>query len=288
MICEAAPAKLNLYLHVGPVRTDGLHALDSLFVFTEHGDQVCVDHADTFSLKISGPFAKTLAGFPQEENLVWKAAEALKKLAGVDGAAALMLEKHLPIAAGIGGGSADAAAALRALVKLWNVEISDAELSRLAFELGADIPACLAKAPVYVSGAGEELSPAPKLPPLWVCLVNPLVEMPTGPIFQAFDKQNPAPVMPDRPGTYAPDIADIKKLMANSRNDLESMAMAHAPVVSRVLSELGEQKGVVSSRMSGSGATCFGLFGAAEHAALAAQNLSREGWWTMASPLSIG
>jgi 4-diphosphocytidyl-2-C-methyl-D-erythritol kinase len=177
----AAPAKINLYLHIGPLRADRLHDLASLFVFAHDGDVIRVEAAKDLSLKVTGPYAPLLKDLPPEKNLVYRAAELLAREADVRAGAAITLEKHLPVAAGVGGGSADAAAALRALVKLWNVNISETALSRLAFRLGADVPACLARAPVNVSGAGERIEKGPVLPPLWIALVNPRVEMPTGP-----------------------------------------------------------------------------------------------------------
>ena len=169
MIVETAPAKINLYLHVGPLRGDGLHELASLFVFAYDGDIVTAAPSSDLSLTINGPFASALDGFPVTSNLVWRAADLLRHRFGVGDGAALTLEKNLPIAAGIGGGSADAAAALRALRKLWLLDISDVALAALSFELGADVPACLARAPVNVTGAGEILAPGPVLPPLWIC-----------------------------------------------------------------------------------------------------------------------
>ena len=289
MIREAAPAKINLWLHVGPVRADGLHAIESLFVFAEDGDIVSAAPARELTLAVEGPFASALSGFPVESNLVFKAASLLKKAARVKQGAALTLDKRLPVAAGIGGGSADAAAALRALVRLWRLDISEAMLARLAFSLGADVPACLARAPVYVGGAGEVLAPGPSLPPLWACLVNPGVETPTGPIFRAFDLENPAPAAPLRlrPSRLA-TLGDVKRAFAASRNDLEPYAAGRENIIGSARKFLAESPGAIFSRMSGSGATVFALYGNRPAAARAARRAAAKGWWSLAAKIASG
>ncbi len=288
MISETAPAKINLYLHVGPVRKDGLHELASLFVFAEKGDRVSVTAAPDLSLQIEGPFAEPLINLPSEKNLVWRAAAMLKKTAGIREGAALSLQKNLPIASGVGGGSADAAAALRALMTLWRPDISDDALYELAFELGADVPACLRAAPINVTGAGEYIESGPSLPPLWICLVNPGVDMPTGAIFQAFDKAHPAPPDPAAVSIDGRDYESFAASLKTTRNDLEPMAKKQAPVIVDVIDLLAAQPGALIARMSGSGATCFALFDSAADAAAAERHEAAEGWWAMASPLCIG
>ncbi len=289
MITEAAPAKLNLYLHIGPVRADGLHDLASLFVFTRDGDEITVKGADTLSLKLTGPFASALNAFALEDNLVLQAARLLQSECAVDEGAAITLDKRLPIAAGIGGGSADAAAALRALITLWKIKISNARLEQIAFRLGADVPACLKGAPVHVSGAGETLSPGPKLPPLWACLVNPGVAVPTGPIFRAFDEANPTPPPPELPELIEPlRYSGLQNIFNTTRNDLEAPALAQAPEIRVVLDTLSASRGVIAARMSGSGATCFALFRKANEAEDAANKMRETGAWAMASPLISG
>ncbi|MBB5518012.1 4-(cytidine 5'-diphospho)-2-C-methyl-D-erythritol kinase [Amphiplicatus metriothermophilus] len=287
MIREIAPAKINLHLHVGPARADGLHAVESLFVFACAGDVVAAEPADDLSLAVEGPFGAALARFPVESNLVWRAAEALRAAAGVRAGAALRLEKNLPLAAGIGGGSADAAAALRALVRLWRLDMPDDALARLAFRLGADVPACLAARPVYVGGAGEKLDRGPRLPPLWICLANPGVETPTGPVFRAFDAANPAPPSPRRlrPAAFAGYEA-LRAYVAASRNDLEPHAVARAPVIAAARDFLAARPGALCARMSGSGATVFALFASGEAAARAARAASGRGWWALAAALA--
>ena len=287
MIVETAPAKVNLYLHVGPVRRDGLHDLASLFVFTEDGDAIAAAPAPALSLQATGPFAPARSGLAPEDNLVWRAAALLRQACGVTQGAAITLKKNLPVAAGIGGGSADAAAALRALVKLWRLDISRDALSALAFRLGADVPACLERAPVNVSGAGETIERGPRLPSLWVCLVNPGVETPTGPIFRAFDRAHPKPAAPELAHLAPADSVALRAMMERTRNDLAPFAMRHAPVIGRVVAMLARAPGVIAARMSGSGATCFGLFASAAAAGRTARRARAKGWWAMASRVHV-
>lgn len=287
MIEEIAPAKINLYLHVGGVRRDGLHELRSLFVFADAGDLVAVEPARDLSLEIIGPFAAPLLNEPADRNLVMRAARLLRREAGVAAGARIVLDKRLPIASGVGGGSADAAATLRALMKLWRVDLPAARLAALAFSLGADVPACLARAPVLVSGAGERLRPGPRLPPLAVCLVNPRVAMPTGPVFRAFDTRHPSPQAPRDPDfSGAASLDGLASLIARTRNDLEPFAIAREPVVARVIARLAAAPGAIAARMSGSGATAFALFHAQSAAARAAAALRAEGWWALDARLS--
>lgn len=288
MICEFAPAKINLYLHVGPVRADGLHELRSLFAFVGDGDRVEAAPANALSLTIKGPFAHALSQEDADRNLVMRAARALRTAAGVDAGAAITLDKRLPVAAGIGGGSADAAAALRALVKLWNARISPDALARLAFSLGADVPACLDAQPVLVSGAGERRAAGPRLAPLYAALVNPLVAMPTGPVFRAFDRANPAPPTP----AFAPfaigGIDAVRALMSASRNDLEPFAAARAGQVAAVIDFLRRRPGAIGARMSGSGATAIAVFSDAQSAGRAARAARGRGWWATSAPVLTG
>lgn len=289
MIEESAPAKLNLYLHVGPRRRDGLHELSSLFVFAGEGDRIAVAPAPDLSLKIEGPFAGELARLPVEHNLALKAARALKAASGATAGAAIRLDKKLPLASGIGGGSADAAATLRALARFWNVRLPAAEWRRLAFSLGADVPACLEGVPVFVSGAGERLSAGPVLPPLWAALVNPRIKMPTGPVFRDFDRANPAPDPPLRPpGTRIADYRGLVRWLAGTRNDLQPIAAARNLAVASVLGFLSDSAGCLAARMSGSGATVFGLYSSGEAASRAARRAAGRGWWSMSGPIGSG
>ncbi|MEM9704944.1 MAG: 4-(cytidine 5'-diphospho)-2-C-methyl-D-erythritol kinase [Pseudomonadota bacterium] len=284
-LTEVAPAKINLYLHVGGVRQDGLHALESLMVFTGDGDRVAVAPADDLSLTIIGPEAGALARDTLNDNLVLRAARALKTHARVESGAAITLNKRLPIAAGVGGGSADAAAALRALQKLWALKIDKTALRSIAFRLGADIPACLACEPVLVSGAGETLQKGPTLPPLWACLVNPRVATPTGPIFRAYDAENPTPPAPSAAPMGGVSIAALKSLFDASRNDLERAAIDREPIVADAIALLSGAPGAIGARMSGSGATAFALFSDAISANRTARRARAKGLWALASPI---
>lgn len=289
MIRETAPAKINLWLHVGPLRPDRLHDLESLFVFATQGDVIGAAPAQELSLTVEGPFAAALAPFSIESNLVLKAAHALRAASGVDAGAALTLDKRLPVAAGIGGGSSDAAAALRALVRLWRVDISPTALASLAFQLGADVPACLEGRPVYVGGAGEAVTPGPHLPSLWTCLVNPGVATPTGPVFQAFDEENPSPPPPLR---YRPaqlsGPEEVREAGRMTANDLEPYAVRREKVIGEVLRFLAETPGAIFSRMSGSGATVFALYEDSRDADRAAHAAAARGWWSMATRIAAG
>ncbi|MBY0421593.1 MAG: hypothetical protein K2Q06_04760, partial [Parvularculaceae bacterium] len=190
-------------------------------------------------------------------------------------------------AAGIGGGSADAAATLRALVRLWNLDVAPAELAGLAFALGADVPACLAARPVYVGGAGERVLAGPTLPPTAICLVNPRVETPTGPIFRAFDAGNPHPPSPafPRPTGFA-NLTDLALFLSGTRNDLEAFAVRHNSVIGVARDFVADCSGALVARMSGSGATVFGVFSSGVAAKRAERAAAAKGWWALATSLS--
>ncbi len=281
-IRRAAPAKVNLYLHVTGRRADGYHLLDSLVAFAAVGDVLEVRPEADLTLAISGPFARSLAA--DGDNLVLRAARSLARVGGVRQGAAILLEKHLPVAAGLGGGSADAAAALRALVELWRLSPSEDELRALALALGADVPACLAGRAVFVGGIGEAITPAPVLPPAYLVLAHPGVRAETAKVYAAFrGKLSPPGRFEGAPASAA---ALAEELMGR-RNDLQAAARAMAPVISEVLRALGRLPGCLLARMSGSGAACFGLFadeGAAVEAA-AACRAAHPGWWVVAAPL---
>jgi len=287
MIEELARAKINLFLHVGPRRADGLHEIESLFVFADDGDRLSVKPSAQLHLGVTGPCAGALEALPPEKNLAWKAAALLQEVCGVDAGAAITLDKRLPAAAGIGGGSADAAAALRALVRLWDLEVSPGALEKIAFHLGADVPACLYGRPVIVRGAGERVVAGPKLPPLWIALVNPGVEVATGPVFKAFDEAHRAPSLSGSPAPHnISAYDDFAAFMSATRNDLEPFARAMAPQIDKVLDLLQNCPGVLCARMSGSGATCFGLFSSRQAAQAASRHARAKNWWAMAAALS--
>ncbi|WP_110804963.1 4-(cytidine 5'-diphospho)-2-C-methyl-D-erythritol kinase [Rhodobacter viridis] len=262
-----APAKVNLALHVTGQRADGYHLLDSLVAFSPVGDALTLAPADALVLKVSGPEGAAVPEGP--ENLVLKAAA----LFGVG--AAVTLEKCLPAASGIGGGSSDAAAALRGMAALTGQPLPDAAA---VLKLGADVPMCLDPRPARTRGIGEDLTPV-ALPPLPAVLVNPRVEVPTPSVFKALTvKDNPP--LPEIPA-FA-DAGACIGWLADQRNDLQAPAVAQAPVIAEVLAVLAALPGCKLARMSGSGATCFGLFGseAEAEAAQTALAASHPGWWS--------
>jgi 4-diphosphocytidyl-2-C-methyl-D-erythritol kinase len=282
-VVEAAPAKLNLYLHVVGRRADGYHLLDSLIAFAECGDSLRAAAAPALSLALDGPFADALTG--ENDNLVLKAARRLAELANAAGAA-LTLTKNLPVASGIGGGSADAAATLRALCRLWRLKVDKTALAALAVGLGADVPVCLHGAATYMRGIGEVLVPAPKLPAAGLVLVNPLIPLPTPKVFAA----RRGPFSEPAPFTAAPgDAAGLAAMLAARRNDLESAAIEIVPAVADVLAALGASPGCRLARMSGSGATCFAIYDNAVAAeAAAAWLLERQKrWWIKPTRLTV-
>ncbi len=269
---EFAPAKVNLTLHVTGRRADGYHLLDSLVVFPDLGDRLSVAAAEDLSLVIEGPFAAGLAA--DAENLVLRAARLLAPGRG----AALRLDKRLPVAAGIGGGSADAAAALRLLARHWGIALPAAEA---ALSLGADVPVCLAARSARMSGIGEVVVPA-DLPGGWLVLCNPGVPIATGAVFAGLARMDGDAMPP------VPQLADVQALagfLATGRNDLEAPARAVAPVIGEVLAALGAAPGCLIARMSGSGATCYGLFAREGAARQAAADLAaaEPGWWVEAA-----
>jgi 4-diphosphocytidyl-2-C-methyl-D-erythritol kinase len=271
-----APAKLNLALHVTGRRPDGYHLLDSLVAFAAVGDRVSAEAADRTALVVEGPEAAALAG--EADNLVLRAARAFGPAPPVR----LRLWKALPAAAGLGGGSADAAATLRVLSTLWRRPVpGPADV----LALGADVPVCLVGRPVRMRGIGEVLSPVPPLPPVWVVLANPRVAVPTATVFAALDRRDNPP-LPDA----IPAVADVTALagwLAAQRNDLEAPARRLFPDVALTLAAVAATPGCLLARMSGSGATCFGLFASAKTARAAAAELTaaRPGWWVAAAAL---
>lgn len=268
---EPAPAKINLFLHVVGRRGDGYHLLDSLAVFAAAGDVVRAARAERWSLEIIGPHGGGLSA--GEDNLVLRAARALAAAAADVWPARLVLEKNLPTASGIGGGSADAAATLRLLARLWKYS---GDLSDIAASLGADVPVCLASVPARMGGVGDVLTSAPTLPGYGLVLINPGVAVSTQAVFScrsgAFSQ--PARLPPAWPGFAA--MADE---LGALRNDLEPPARALAPAIDLALASLRQIPGCHLTRMSGSGATCFGLFADGDAATAAARSLARPGWW---------
>ncbi|HBZ44832.1 MAG TPA: 4-(cytidine 5'-diphospho)-2-C-methyl-D-erythritol kinase [Maritimibacter sp.] len=267
-----APAKVNLTLHVTGQRDDGYHLLDSLVVFADVGDRVAVMEADETSLEVTGPMAE---GVPTDAtNLVWRAAALF------DRPVKITLSKHLPAAAGIGGGSSDAAATLLAMAELTGQK----QLPAGSVELGADVRVCLMRQATRMRGIGELVDPVTNLPPLHAVMANPRVEVPTPAVFKALpNKVNPpmSAKLPKWQGTK-----QLIDWIVAQRNDLEAPAMGAEPVIADVLSALAALPGARTARMSGSGATCFALFetrGEAEEAALHLAKAQPDWWVTPAT-----
>ena len=282
MIRVEAPAKLNLYLHVTGRRADGYHELDSLVSFAALADTLEIAPADALALSVSGPFADALdAG----DNLATRAAAALAERLGRPADVRIALHKRLPVAAGLGGGSADAAAVLRGLAQLWRLgpEHTD-DFREIALSLGADVPVCLDSRAAYMAGIGEALGAPPPLPPCGVLLVNPGVPVPTGPVFAARDGPFSAA---DRFCETPADATALATLLCTRRNDLEPPARAQVPEIDRVLARLVAATGCLLARMTGSGGTCFGLFADEAAAVDAAGAIARErpGWWVQPTRL---
>lgn len=290
-----APAKINLFLHITGRRANGYHELESLFAFTETGDVIEARPSDSLSLEIVGPFAESLVQDHADgsENLVTKAARLLAAEAGRLPHAQLRLSKNLPIASGIGGGSSDAAAALLALTRLWQLELSAERLATIALELGADVPACLHRSPLYVQGIGEKITCRSLPIPFGVLLVNPLVEISTPSIFRAFKEDQACHFdVAQNAGFCWPceATAFVDFLKCETRNALQRTAVSLEPEINNVLDTLDRQKGVKYSAMSGSGATCFALFETLGEAEVAATCIKEQSpaWWVMADRLIPG
>ena len=311
-ITEPAPAKINLALHVRRRRPDGYHDLETLFAFATEGDLVTVEPAQTNSFTITGPFAAALlpaqsanptpnttpakagaqlgtdndeasrsssatrANAPWRGNLVTAAADAFTTAFAPNTHHAITLEKYLPIASGIGGGSADAAATLRALARLHGVPTTDPRLHEIAAKLGADVPACLANRTTLGTGKGDTLTTLEGLSGTPLLLVNPGVAVSTAAVFKTWDGHDRGPI---------PE-GNLLDRALEGRNDLEPPALALAPIIAEVRTLLDAAQGVLLSRMSGSGATCFALFETPEARNTAATAAQAKGWWTLATTLA--
>jgi 4-diphosphocytidyl-2-C-methyl-D-erythritol kinase len=281
-----AAAKVNLYLHVIGRREDGYHLLDSLVAFADIGDCLTAEPSATLSLSISGPEGAGLAAVG-DDNLVLRAARLLADYTGTTRGAALHLEKTLPIASGIGGGSSDAAAALRALAALWQVSVGEAAMYRLGAKLGADLTVCLYGRAAWVGGIGERIEPAADLPQAGILLANPRRELPTAAAFAA--RNGPFGEV----GRFAPmpgDARGLARALMWHRNDLSDAAIGLVPEIGAVLARLARLPGALLARMSGGGATCFALFAdrAAAQGARAALAAAEPRWWCAAGGLAAG
>lgn len=287
-LAALAPAKVNLTLQVTGIRPDGYHLLASLVVFAGVGDRLTVAPAEVLSLRVNGPRA---AGVPEDgTNLVLKAAERLRSLRGITAGAQIGLEKHLPHGGGIGGGSSDAATAIRLLADLWAVTPLTTEE---ALPLGADIPVCLAApSPRMMRGIGEDLAPVPALPPGWLVLVNPGVARATPAVFRAFDAVQPPDPHPHPAPPAGLDLLELADWLRGHRNDLarvlnDPASAVHLPQIGAILTALGADESCLASAMSGSGSTCWGLYPTETAARAAAMRLgaAHPDWWCVAAEM---
>lgn len=274
-----ARAKVNLALHITGQRQDGYHLLDTLVAFPDIGDRISVDQADKLKLTIDGPFAETLSA-DSGENLVLKAAKMLgRDLKDRSQTASIHLNKNLPIASGLGGGSANAAAVLSALNIHWQLNLSAPVLADRAQELGADVPMCLIQKPLRAQGIGADISLQPAFPSCGMLLINPGVPISTPGVFKRLIQKKNSP-LPELPKTWE-SFDHLVLWLGQSRNDLEDTACQIAPVIKDVLTWLNARQTCRFARMSGSGATCFGLFATVKDAedAASAVRAERPGWW---------
>jgi 4-diphosphocytidyl-2-C-methyl-D-erythritol kinase len=280
-----APAKVNLFLHVGPLDAHGYHPLASLVAFADVGDRLAVTPAKALSLTVTGPFGEGLTA--EADNLVLRAVRALGEAAGIaEPALALTLDKRLPIAAGLGGGSSDAGAALKLARDTLGLSLDDDALAEIAARIGADGPMCLHTRAAWAGGRGDRLRFEPALPPLPALLVNPGVPSPTGAVYGAYDAGPPADAdFPPPPVDWSPSA--VVGWLARQRNDLEAPAVALSPSIGEALAAVRELPGVRLTRMSGSGATIFALFDDLVLARAAGERLGilRPEWWTAVATL---
>ena len=284
-VTEHAAAKVNLTLQIRGKRSDGYHEVESLVLFADYGDTLSFESSETFSLFVDGPFAGALE---RSGNLIEKAALAYAERIGKTASGAFHLTKRLPVAAGIGGGSADAAAAFRLLKRHFGEPGSLSELVLAASKIGADIPACLMSSASIMTGIGEKLHPLPRLEPIPAILVNPMQPLPTAPVFRALVSD---PLPDDFVGPEFPRLATSDDVIAYAlagSNDLEPPARSLLPVIDEVLALLEELPGVLLRRLSGSGPTCFAIFGNMHEAEDAVRMIAhkRPEWWVQAARLA--
>jgi 4-diphosphocytidyl-2-C-methyl-D-erythritol kinase len=280
LVVERAHAKVNLALHITGRRQDGYHELDSIVAFADVADVLTIASSDVVSLNVTGPFAGVLPrDGTNSVTSVWRLLDDFSRQQGAPIAPVkFQLEKNLPIASGIGGGSADAAAALRGLIRYFSLSIPPEDLSELALQLGADVPVCLVQKSSRMRGIGEIIEPNAIELPGGIVLVNPRIPAPTSRVFEFLNLQCGQSF-----GAGIGNIHDIQSW----RNDLTASAVTLVPEIADVIGSLNFQPDIVCSRMSGSGATCFGLFESLEHAQIAAASIAEKhpGWWVVATTL---
>lgn len=285
MIRELAPAKVNLFLHVGQKRADGYHDLESLVVFASVGDELIVEEADALSLHLEGPFASALAKEP--DNLVLRAARKFGELAGREPNARITLMKNLPVASGIGGGSGDAAATMRGLSRLWPKRTNLTALWNVSGNIGSDVPVSVLPGCWWMTGRGERFASVNDFPTLDALLVNAGAPVSTGEVYANL-RQRTGTGVARRPGRFR-QLAELIDYLRGTRNDLETAAGALCPAIAGQLAAL-KKTGALLARMSGSGATCFGLYPDAASAQMAAESIAREhpNWWLAPTKLNLG
>lgn len=283
-ISVLAPAKINLCLHVGWEREDGYHDLESFVTFADYGDRIFLEGADEMSVSVVGPFA---SGLPDSsDNIVLRAAGLLAGQSKVARGARITLQKNLPVASGLGGGSADAAAILRGLSIIWDCGLERKEMHELANSLGADVPVCLYSVTAWIEGRGERVATLPPLPKLPLLLVNPALPLSTAEVFSRLDRR--AGVGLALPQARFDDGRSLAAFLRSTTNDLETPARLMAPEIGNVLEEIAGMRGCHIARMSGSGATCFGIFGNRKSLRLAALLLrqSHPQWWVIETEIA--
>ena len=272
-----APAKINLALHVCGRWPDGFHLLDSLVVFTDAGDRITASQSDKLQLNITGPFGRVLSN--ESNNLVLRAARFLQEATKSRAGANITLEKNLPIASGIGGGSSDAAATLRACAALWSIDLAQISNVELSNVLGADIPVCVFRKPAFMAGIGEAISRAPQLPESWLVLVNPGQSLETKRVFSAL-KEFSQPL--DRAAFAGlARTSELSAALKQHANDLMDPAVKLVPAISSAITALEREPGCLLARLSGSGPTCFGVFDTETAARDAAARIGalEPNWW---------
>lgn len=282
-----APAKVNLTLQVGCPLADGMHPLQSVVMFADVGDWVEAAPRQESSLRVTGPFAQDLES-RSDRNIVWSAMEALRREAGIEAGAEITLEKNLPVASGVGGGSSDAAAALKALNAVWRLGFSDIDLMRVAVTLGADVPVCVPARSAWMTGVGDAVAPL-SAPPLHAVLVNPLKPLRTADVFRRFDALGLGRTLSDDAPPVWRSPQEAAEGAAALGNDLVAAASDMLPDISEIVSVLAATPGVLHASLSGSGATCFALFAAEADAAACATELAarRRDWWVKATSLGV-
>lgn len=285
-----APAKINLYLHITGKRADGYHLLDSLVCFADIGDTISIKPAPKFSFEVKGPFAHQLSStdiLPDKNstNLVVRAAILLAEITKKPLQISITLTKNLPVAAGLGGGSSNAAATIWGLLETWNIPHNSPFLPHLLEKLGADVPACMACRPLRMEGIGDLITPLPLELEIPVLLINPLQPCPTANVFLNYERDFKKPLKTiDNPQSFHDFIIFLKQ----QNNDLYKSASRQVPTINNVLNSLTTQHGCALARMSGSGATCFGLFETMEDCTKSARDIQNNNpdWWVQAGLLN--